>query len=34
MEQILAGDYDELPQDAFRMVATIEDVVAKAKTLR
>ncbi len=30
MEQILAGKYDDLPQDAFRMVATIEDVVAKA----
>ncbi len=33
MEQILAGDYDELPQDAFRMVATIDDVVEKAKGL-
>ncbi len=31
MEQILAGDYDDLPQDAFRMVATIEDAVAKAR---
>ncbi len=34
MEQILAGDYDDLPQDAFRMVATIEDVVEKARSLR
>ncbi|MGC9317364.1 MAG: F0F1 ATP synthase subunit beta [Armatimonadota bacterium] len=34
MEQILAGDYDDLPQDAFRMVATIEDVVEKAKGRR
>jgi F-type H+-transporting ATPase subunit beta len=34
MEQILAGNYDDLPQDAFRMVATIEDAVAKAKGMR
>ena len=33
MEQILGGAYDDLPQDAFRMVAGIEDVVAKAKKL-
>ena len=33
MEQILAGDFDDLPQDAFRMVASIDDVVAKAKSL-
>jgi F-type H+-transporting ATPase subunit beta len=31
MESILAGEHDDLPQDAFRMVATIEDVLAKAK---
>jgi len=34
MEQILGGDFDDLPQDAFRMVATIDDVVEKAKSLR
>jgi F-type H+-transporting ATPase subunit beta len=31
MEQILAGEHDDLPQDAFRMVATIEDAKEKAK---
>ncbi len=30
-EQMLAGEYDQYPEDAFRMVATIEDVVEKAK---
>jgi len=30
MEQILAGEHDSLPESAFRMVATIEDAVAKA----
>ena len=30
-EQILAGNYDDLPQDAFRMVDTIQDAVAEAK---
>jgi len=34
MEQILGGDFDDLPQDAFRMVATIDDVVEKAGSLR
>ena len=34
MEQILAGEFDDLPQDAFRMVATIDDVVEKSKGLR
>ena len=29
-EQILAGDHDELPEQAFYMVGTIEDAVAKA----
>ncbi len=29
-EEILAGNYDDLPEDAFRMVATIEDVKKKA----
>ncbi len=31
MEQILSGAHDDLPQDAFRMVATIQDVLAKAR---
>ena len=30
---ILAGDYDDLPEQAFYMVGTIEEVVEKAKTL-
>ena len=29
-EQILAGDYDDLPEDAFRMVATLEDAKKQA----
>ncbi|MFW5866725.1 MAG: F0F1 ATP synthase subunit beta, partial [Armatimonadota bacterium] len=33
MEQILGGDFDDLPQDAFRMVATVDDVVEKARGL-
>ena len=28
---ILAGKYDELPEDAFRLVGRIEEVIAKAK---
>ncbi|MCD6361079.1 MAG: F0F1 ATP synthase subunit beta [Armatimonadetes bacterium] len=31
MEQILAGEHDDLPENAFRMVASIDDAVAKAK---
>ncbi len=31
MEAILSGEHDDLPQDAFRMVATIQDVLAKAR---
>jgi F-type H+-transporting ATPase subunit beta len=31
---ILAGDYDALPEQAFYMVGSIEEVVAKAKTLQ
>ncbi|MGH8148641.1 MAG: F0F1 ATP synthase subunit beta, partial [Steroidobacteraceae bacterium] len=31
---ILAGEYDTLPEQAFYMVSTIDDVVAKAKTLQ
>lgn len=30
---ILAGEYDDLPEQAFYMVGTIEEAVAKAKTL-
>jgi F-type H+-transporting ATPase subunit beta len=29
----LAGEYDELPEDAFYMVGSIEDAIEKAKTL-
>lgn len=32
-EEILAGKHDDLPEQAFYMVGTIEDVIAKAKTL-
>jgi len=32
-KEILAGKYDHLPEQAFYMVGTIEDAVAKAKTL-
>ena len=31
---IVAGDYDNLPEQAFYMVGTIEEAVAKAKTLQ
>ena len=30
---LLAGDYDDLPEQAFYMVGTIEEAVEKAKTL-
>ena len=30
---ILAGDYDDLPEQAFYLVGTIEEAVEKAKTL-
>ena len=30
---ILAGDYDDLPEQAFYMVGTTEEAVEKAKTL-
>jgi F-type H+-transporting ATPase subunit beta len=33
-KEILEGRYDHLPEQAFYMVGTIEDVVAKAKTLK
>jgi len=32
-EEILAGNYDDLPEDAFRMVATIDDAKEKASKL-
>ena len=32
-EEILAGNYDDLPEDAFRMVATIDDAKEKAGKL-
>ncbi len=32
-EEILAGNYDDLPEDAFRMVATIDDAKEKASQL-
>ena len=31
---VLAGDYDDLPEAAFYMVGGIDDVVEKAKTLQ
>jgi F-type H+-transporting ATPase subunit beta len=31
---ILSGEYDSLPEQAFYMVGTIEEAVAKAKTLQ
>ena len=30
---ILAGDYDDLPEQAFYMVGSIEEAIAKSKTL-
>ncbi|MCQ2569733.1 MAG: F0F1 ATP synthase subunit beta [Limosilactobacillus sp.] len=33
-KEILEGKYDDLPEDAFRMVGSIEEVVAKAKKLQ
>ncbi len=32
-DKILQGEYDDLPEDAFYMVGTLQDVVAKARTL-
>jgi len=32
-KEILAGQYDHIPEDAFRLVGSIDDVLAKAKTL-
>ena len=33
-QEILDGKYDDLPEQAFYMVGTIDDAVAKAKELR
>ena len=33
-KEILAGLHDELPENAFYMVGTIDEAVEKAKTLR
>lgn len=32
-KEILEGKYDNLPEEAFRSVGKIEDVIEKAKTL-
>jgi F-type H+-transporting ATPase subunit beta len=32
-EEIIAGKHDDLPEQAFYMVGTIDDAIAKAKTL-
>ncbi len=32
-EEILNGDHDDVPEDAFRMVGTIDDVLEKAKEM-
>ena len=32
-EKILNGDYDELPEQAFLLVGTIEDAIEKAKKI-
>jgi F-type H+-transporting ATPase subunit beta len=32
-DEILQGKHDELPEQAFYMVGTIDEAVAKAKTL-
>ncbi len=32
-KEILAGDHDNLPEQAFYLVGTIEDAIEKAKTL-
>jgi len=33
-KEILEGKYDEYPEDAFRLVGSIEDVIAKAKKMK
>ena len=32
-KEILEGKYDHLPEDAFRLVGTIEDAIEKAKEM-
>jgi F-type H+-transporting ATPase subunit beta len=32
-DRLLSGEFDELPEDAFRMVGSVEDALAKAETL-
>jgi len=32
-KEILAGDHDDLPEDAFYMVGDVNAAIAKAKTL-
>jgi F-type H+-transporting ATPase subunit beta len=33
-KEILEGKYDDLPEDAFRLVGSIEDVIKKAKSIK
>jgi len=33
-KEILNGDHDDIPEDAFRMVGTIDDVLEKAKNMK
>jgi len=33
-QEILAGKYDDFPEDAFRLVGSIEDVIQKAKNMK
>ena len=33
-KEILDGKYDDLPEEAFRLVGTIDDVIKKAATLQ
>jgi F-type H+-transporting ATPase subunit beta len=33
-KELLAGKYDDLPEDAFRLVGSIEDVIEKAKKMK
>ena len=33
-KEILEGKYDDLPEDAFRLVGSIDEVVAKAKSMQ
>ena len=33
-KEILSGQYDELPESAFYMVGTIDEAVAKAKSMK